>query len=252
MGIIDTHAHITCDELYEQIDALLERAQAADIERILCICLNRNELERAFELKKRYDWIDIAFGYHPNDLYEMKEADWDYLETVVFDERIIAIGEIGLDYHWDDVDRDTQKQAFIRQLQLAGKCNKPVLIHMRDATGDTMKLLKEYKCGKGLLHCYSGSLETACEAIHMDMYISVGGPLTFKNARGLPEVISQLPLHRILIETDCPYLTPHPHRGKRNEPMYIVHTFESLAQLHGISQEKLKMQLKDNYNELFR
>ncbi len=122
---------------------------------------------------------------------------------------------------------------------------------MREATGDTMQLLKEYKCGKGLLHCYSGSLETACEAIDMDMYISVGGPLTFKNARGLPEVITQLPLDRIMVETDCPYLTPHPHRGKRNEPMYIVHTLEKLAQLHDITAEELKKQLKENYLKLF-
>lgn len=251
MGIIDTHAHITCDELYEQIDDVLERAKEADIERILCICLNQKELERAFLLKDRCDFIDIAFGYHPSDLHEITEADWAYLEHIAYDERILAIGEIGLDYHWDDVDRDTQKQAFIRQLELAGKCNKPVLIHMRDATKDTMQLLKEHKCGKGLLHCYSGSLETAYEAINMDMYISVGGPLTFKNARGLPEVISQLPKNRIMIETDCPYLTPHPHRGKRNEPMYLVHTFEKLAQLLEIERTELKKQLKQNYNELF-
>ena len=251
MRIIDTHAHITCDELYKAIDELLERAKDADIERILCICLNRSELERAFELKKHYSWIDIAFGYHPSDLYELKDEDWHYLEHIIFDERIIAVGEIGLDYHWDDVDRETQKQAFIRQLKLAQKCGKPVLIHMREATGDTMQLLKEYKCGKGLLHCYSGSLETACEAIDMDMYISVGGPLTFKNARGLPEVITQLPLDRIMVETDCPYLTPHPHRGKRNEPMYIVHTLEKLAQLHDITAEELKKQLKENYLKLF-
>lgn len=252
MGIIDTHAHLTCDELYPQVKDILKRAKEANIERILCICMNRKELERAFDLQARCDFIDIAFGYHPSDLDVLTNQDWEYLYTAAGDDRIKAIGEIGLDYHWGDIDKETQKKAFIEQLQLASQCNKPVLIHMRDATGDTMQLLKEYKRGKGILHCYSGSAETAREAIKMDMFLSVGGPLTFKNARGLPEVAAQLPLSRILIETDCPYLTPHPHRGKRNEPMYIVHTFEKLASIRKMDQTVLMEQLKENYFELFR
>lgn len=252
MGIIDTHAHITYDELYPQAEDILARAKKANIERILCICMNRKELERAFALQERHAFIDIAFGYHPSDLDVLTDRDWEYLYSIADDERIIAIGEIGLDYHWGDIDKELQKKAFIKQLQLASQCKKPVLIHMRDATGDTMQLLKEYKCGKGVLHCYSGSVETAQEAIKMDMFLSVGGPLTFKNARGLPEVMAQLPLNRILIETDCPYLTPHPHRGKRNEPMYIVHTFEKLAGIRDMDQAALMEQLKENYLELFR
>ena len=182
----------------------------------------------------------------------MSKQDWDYLNIIATDERIKAIGEIGLDYHWGDIEREVQKKAFIEQLQLANKCNKPVLIHMRDATGDTMQLLKEYKQTKGILHCYSGSVETAQEAIKMNMYLAVGGPLTFKNARGLPEVMAQLPLNRILIETDCPYLTPHPHRGKQNEPMYMVYTFEKLAAIRQMDQTSLMNELKKNYFELFR
>ncbi len=251
MGIIDTHAHITCDELYPQIDDILQRAADAKVERILCICLNRKELKRAFLLKERYAWIDIAFGYHPSDLYDLKDTDWQYLEDVIHDERIIAVGEIGLDYHWDDVDKETQKQAFIRQMELANACGKPILVHMRDATMDTMKLLRQYKKGKGMLHCYSGSLETAREAIGMDMYLAVGGPLTFKNARGLPEVTAQLPIERVMIETDCPYLTPHPHRGKQNEPMYLVHTFEKLAEIRQMNADELMDRLKENYHSLF-
>ncbi len=154
---------------------------------------------------------------------------------IATDERIKAIGEIGLDYHWGDIEREVQKKAFIEQLQLANKCNKPVLIHMRDATGDTMQLLKEYKQTKGILHCYSGSVETAQEAIKMNMYLAVGGPLTFKNARGLPEVMAQLPLNR-----------------KQNEPMYMVHTFEKLAAIRQMDQTSLMNELKKNYFELFR
>lgn len=252
MGLIDTHAHLTCKELYPQVDDILKRAQDANIERILCICMNQKELERGFALRERYNFIDLAFGYHPSDLDTLSKQDWDYLNMIATDERIKAIGEIGLDYHWGDIEREVQKKAFIEQLQLANKCNKPVLIHMRDATGDTMQLLKEYKQTKGILHCYSGSVETAQEAIKMNMYLAVGGPLTFKNARGLPEVMAQLPLNRILIETDCPYLTPHPHRGKQNEPMYMVHTFEKLAAIRQMDQTSLMNELKKNYFELFR
>lgn len=252
MGMIDTHAHITCDELYPQVDDILKRAKAAKVERILCICMNRKELLRAFDLQTRYDWIDIAFGYHPSDLDTLTKQDWEFLYHIINDERIVALGEIGLDYHWGDIDKETQKKALAEQLQLAAKYHKPVLIHMRDATGDTMRLLKKYKQGKGIMHCFSGSAETAIEAVKMDMFISVGGPLTFKNARGLPEVAAQLPISRMLIETDCPYLTPHPHRGKRNEPMYIVHTFDKLASIRNMDHEELVKQLKENYTELFR
>lgn len=251
LGIIDTHAHITCEELYPQAEELLARAQAAGVAKILCICLHPKEAYKAFQLQERYDWLDIAVGFHPCDLYEVSEQDWQDLETLMQDERIIALGEIGLDYHWDDVDKETQKQGFIRQLQMANKYQKPVLIHMREATKDTIDLLREYKQVPGIMHCYSGSLETAKQAIAMDMYISVGGPLTFKNARGIPEVIEQLPIERIFVETDCPYLTPHPFRGKRNEPMYITYTFEKLCEVKQISKEELAAQMKVNYQTLF-
>lgn len=251
MGIIDTHAHLTCDELYPQVDELLARAKAAGVDRILCICLNTEEAKRAFELKETYDWIDIAVGFHPSDLYDMKKQDWDELSELVKDDRVIAVGEIGLDYHWDDVDKETQKQAFIKQIEMANEIGKPILIHMREATKDTMELLNTYKKVPGIMHCYSGSLETALEAIHMGMYISVGGPLTFKNARGIPEVMAELPLNRIFVETDCPYLTPHPFRGKRNEPMYITYTLERLAEVKQLEESIVLTQMKQNYEQLF-
>lgn len=251
LEIIDTHAHITCEELYPQAEELLARAQEAGVAKILCICLHPREAYKAFQLQERYNWLDIAVGFHPCDLYEVSEQDWQDLETLMQDERIIALGEIGLDYHWDDVDKETQKQGFIRQLEMANKYQKPVLIHMREATKDTMDLLREYKQVPGIMHCYSGSLETAKQAIAMDMYISVGGPLTFKNARGIPEVMEQLPIERIFVETDCPYLTPHPFRGKRNEPMYITYTFEKLCEVKQCSKEELAAQMKVNYQTLF-
>lgn len=250
-GIMDTHAHIVCDTLYPQVEDILIRAKQAGIDRILCICLCTEEVRRAFALKERYDWIDIAAGYHPSDLNDITLNDWEEMEELLKDERILAVGEIGLDYHWDDVDKEVQKKAFIHQIQTANALHKPILIHMRDATKDTMEILKEYKQVPGILHCYSGSLETAKEAIAMDMYISVGGPLTFKNARGIPEVMEQLPIERILIETDCPYLTPHPHRGKQNEPSYITYTLQALCRIKNMDETAMKQQLYENYVRLF-
>lgn len=251
MGIIDTHAHITCEELYPEATEILKRAKEAGVTRILCICLNLKEAQRVFQLMETYDWLDAAIGFHPSDLYDMGEEDWIGLEMIAKDERIIAIGEIGLDYHWDDVDKETQKKAFIHQIELANRVNKPVLIHMRDATKDTMDILRQYKKVPGILHCYSGSLETAQEAIKMDLYISVGGPLTFKNARGLPEIVTQLPLEHLFVETDCPYLTPHPFRGKRNEPMYITYTAARLAEIKQVKESIILKQMEQNYEQLF-
>lgn len=250
-GIIDTHAHIVCDTLYPQVEEIIERAKNAGVTRILCICLSIEEVQRAFALQKQYDMIDIAAGFHPSDLNELSEADWKQMESILKDERILAVGEIGLDYHWDDVDKDIQKKAFIHQIQIANALKKPVIIHMRDATKDTMEILHTYKQVSGIMHCFSGSLETAKEAIDMDMYISVGGPLTFKNARGIPEVMEQLPIDRIFVETDCPYLTPHPYRGKQNEPSYITHTFKRLCEVKNIDENTMKQQLYVNYVHLF-
>lgn len=252
MGIIDTHAHIPCDDLYPEAPEILARAQEAGVTRILCICLNLQEVTRAFALKEQYEWLDVAVGFHPSDLYDMSEQDWHELAEIIKDERIVAVGEIGLDYHWDDVDKETQRQAFIKQIQMANEVQKPVLIHMRDATKDTMDILKEYKKVPGIMHCYSGSLETAKEAIGMDMYISVGGPLTFKNARGIPEVMEELPIERIFVETDCPYLAPHPFRGKRNEPMYITYTLDRLAEVKNLEKSTILSQMEHNYNKLFQ
>ncbi len=249
--MIDTHAHITCDELFPQAEDVLQRARDAGVERILCICLNPEEVKRAFALQEQYPWLDIAAGYHPGDLYELDEKAWTDMERIVQDERILAIGEIGLDYHWDDVDKETQKQAFITQIEWANRLHKPILIHMRDATKDTLELLKAHKQVNGIMHCFSGSIETARELLAMGMYLSVGGPLTFLNARGIPEVISQCPPDRLFLETDCPYLTPHPHRGKRNEPMYLSYTCDKLAEVLDMETKALNAHLRENYRKLF-
>lgn len=250
--LIDTHCHITCDALYERIDEVLENARQAGIEKMLIICTDFTEYERAQQLKEREpERFDIALGFHPNDLYAFQEADYERLEELLKQERLIAVGEIGLDYHWEDVQPQDQKTGFIRQIRLAQKYNKPILIHMREATKDTLDILKDMGPLKGIMHCYSGSKEVAMELIKIGFYISFGGPLTFKNSRGAPATAEALPLNRLFVETDSPYLTPHPFRGKQNEPMYVRYTFDKLCEIKAVEKNPAAEQLRKNYEELF-
>lgn len=184
--LIDTHCHITCDALYERIDEVLENARQAGIEKMLIICTDFTEYERAQQLKEREpERFDIALGFHPNDLYAFQEADYERLEELLKQERIIAVGEIGLDYHWDDVKPQDQKTGFIRQIRLAQKYNKPILIHMREATKDTLDILKDMGPLKGIMHCYSGSKEVAMELIKSVFIYPLAGRLHLKTQEGL-------------------------------------------------------------------
>lgn len=250
--LIDTHCHITCDALYERIDEVLENAKQAGIGKMLIICTNFIEYERAEQLKeKEPERFDIALGFHPNDLYAFQEADYERLEELLKQERLAAVGEIGLDYHWEDVLPQDQKIGFIRQIKLAQKYSRPILIHMREATKDTLDILKEEGPIKGIMHCYSGSKEVALGLIKIGFYISFGGPLTFKNSRGAPATAEALPLHRLFVETDSPYLTPHPFRGKQNEPMYVRYTFDKLCEIKAMDKDLAAEQLWENYKEVF-
>ena len=249
--LIDTHCHITCDELYEDIEEILLRAKQHHVTRMLAVCTSFQEYERAELLKNAGHPIDIALGFHPNDLYAFHEEDYCHLEELLIQNRLIAIGEIGLDYHWDDVKKEDQMTGFVRQMELAQQYHKPVLIHMREATKDTLEVLRRYPSCTGIMHCYSGSYETAKILLNMGYYIAYGGPLTFKNSRGAPETAARLPVERLFVETDSPYLTPHPFRGKPNEPMYIEHTFLKLCEIKGMSKEALANELLKNYQTLF-
>lgn len=249
--IIDTHAHITCDALYTRLDEIIENAKQANVEKILIICTSIEEANRALTLARKDKMFDIAVGFHPCDLYDVTDEDWNALEELVKLPEVVAVGEIGLDYYWKDVDQETQKKGFIRQIELANRIKKPISVHMREATKDTIDVLKEHLKVPGIMHCYSGSEEIAREVIKLGMYISVGGPLTFKNARGLPEVIREVPLNRLFVETDCPYLTPHPFRGTQNEPKYIVHTFQKVCEIKELESNVVEKQMEENYQTLF-
>lgn len=250
-SLIDTHCHITSDRLYGRIEEILHNATVHHVEKMLVVCTNFDEYERAALWKHRHAPIDIAMGFHPSDLNEIKEEDYVHLEALLQAKQLVAVGEIGLDYHWGHVSKQDQKMGLARQMQLAQRYHKPVLIHMRDATKDTMEELQKYPDCIGIMHCYSGSVESAQQFLTMGYYISFAGPLTFKNARGAPDVAKAIPMDRLMVETDCPFLTPHPFRGKENEPMYIEHTFQKLCAIKQCDEEVLSKQLIANYERLF-
>ncbi len=248
MKIIDTHAHIVCDKLFLDVDNIIQNALSKGVIKILCICTNKTEVERALTLQQRYDFIDIAYGVHPADLHIATEDDFILLEQLLKENKIIAVGEIGLDYHWNVVSKSQQIDSFVRQISLANKYHRPVLIHMRDATKDCVDTILAHCKTKGIMHCFSGSLETAKILVDFGFYISFGGILTFKNANNLLEVAKSLPKDKIFVETDCPYLAPVPYRGKVNEVAFIHATFAFLEKLRN---ESLSDQLIENYEKLF-
>lgn len=252
-SLIDTHAHLTFDRLYERVDEIIQHAKDAHFNKIVCICTSVVEFERALTLQTKYpDMLDIALGFHPSDLFDIKESDLQRLEQACQNHEIIAIGEIGLDYHYDGTDIEMQKELFMKQIELANTYGYPILIHMRDATKDTLDILVAHCKTKFLMHCFSGSKETAEIVMKMGGYISFAGPLTFKNARGLLEVPAVVPINRMFIETDCPFLTPHPFRGKENEPMYASYTFAKLVELLDIDPKVLADQMQENYKHFFK
>lgn len=250
---IDSHSHMLEDVFQENFDEYMQRAKEYGVERVMCVCLNLKELERGFELKAKYPQLDLAVGYYPSDIPNLTEEDWKGLEQAVQDDRVIAIGEIGLDYYWDKSFIEKQKEGFIRQIELANRVNKPILIHARDAAEDTYNILKEHPVqAKGILHCYSGSVEMAKRFEQLGMYLSFAGPLTFKNSKVVKEVVKYLPLNRMFVETDCPYLTPEPHRGKQNETAYVKYVGEYLADLKELDVETVQKQMIENYKTLFK
>lgn len=251
MGIIDTHAHVTYKDLVGRIDEIVTNALSHNVTKILCVCCTKEEALKAIEIANQYDIFDCAFGYHPEDVDRLEDHDLSELRSILTDPHMIALGEIGLDYHYTKENKEAQKDLFIRQIQLANELDLPILIHMRDATLDTLEILKQYPC-TGIMHCFSGSLETAKICVKLGYYISFAGPLTFKNAKDAPQVCEWVPLDRIFVETDSPFLTPHPFRGKQNEPVYTHITFEKVCEIKQIDAETLMKQMEENYYTLFK
>lgn len=234
---IDTHVHLNADQYENDVDEVITRALDAGVTKMIVVGFDRKTINKAMELTERYSFIYAVVGWHPVDAIDCTREDLKWIESLAAHPKVVGIGETGLDYHWDKSPKDIQQEIFRKQIQLAKKVELPIIIHNRDATADVVRILKEEDAAKtgGIMHCFGGSVETAKECIAMNFMISLGGPVTFKNARMPKEVAAEIPLDKLLIETDAPYLAPHPYRGKRNEPVYVTLVAEEIARLKGLS-----------------
>ena len=263
MVLTDTHAHLNSPRFKSDRERVIERAAAAGVKAIINVGASLASSQAAVALAEAYPQIYAAVGVHPHDAKTVTKEVLEELRALASRPKVVAIGEIGLDFFRDLSPRDKQRQAFQQQLALASEAGKPIIVHDRDAHSEIMAILRRWACPErsrraesspepaGVLHCFSGDLAMAQEAIELGFYISIAGPVTFKNARRLHELVRQLPLQKLLVETDCPYLTPHPHRGKRNEPAYVKLVAQEVARAKGLSLEEVARITSDNAQALF-
>ena len=251
--LFDTHVHLNAEQFKDDLSEVVERAIEAKVERMVVVGFDRPTIEKAMELIEMYDFIYASVGWHPVDAIDMTDEDLEWIEELSAHPKVVALGEMGLDYHWDKSPKEIQQDVLRRQIRLAKKVKMPIIIHNRDATEDLLSILKEEGANEvgGIMHCFSGSVEVARECVDMNFYISLGGPVTFKNAKRPKEVAKEIPLDKLLVETDCPYLTPHPYRGKRNEPAYVKLVAEQIAELKGISLAEVGEATTENAKKLF-
>lgn len=252
---VDTHCHLDDEKFADDLDETIERAIESGVTRVINFGADMKSSESAVELSREHESLYAGVGVHPEEAFDMTDADLERLASMTRERKVVAIGEIGLDYYWekDSERRLLQQKIFVRQLDLARQLDLPVCIHEREAHGDAMKILKREGRGlRGVMHCYSGSLEMARELWKDGWLIGVDGPLTFKNAAKLPEIVKAAPLDMLLIETDAPYMAPTPHRGKRNEPSYVTLIAEKVAELRGESIEKIAEVTTRNAERLYK
>jgi len=251
--LFDTHTHLNAEQFEDDLEETIQRALDAGMEKMIVVGFDRPTIEKAMELIGKYTFLYASVGWHPVDAIDMTEKDLLWIEELTKHPKVVALGEMGLDYHWDKSPKDIQKEVFRKQIQLAKKVKLPIIIHNREATADIVEILREEDAKEvgGVMHCYGGSIETAKECIEMNFYISLGGTVTFKNAKKPKEVAASIPLEKLLIETDCPYLAPTPHRGKRNEPSYVQLVAEEIAKIKGISYEEVAKTTTKNAKKLF-
>lgn len=250
MGIFDTHAHYMKDDFGEDLETLLADLPRHNVERVLAIGCDLPSSEEEIALAARYDYIYAAVGVHPEHAADLPE-DWERrLEELLSRDKVLALGEIGLDNHYPEPPRDIQREVFVKQLEMAKRLDKTVIIHSREAMGETLELLKQYK-PRGVMHCFSGSVESMREIVKLGMYIGFTGALTFKNSLKARAVCAETPIDRLLLETDCPYLAPIPFRGKRSDSSMIQYTAAVMAELKGVSTEEMIEIARKNGERLF-
>jgi TatD DNase family protein len=249
MKLVDTHCHIDSDRYNEDRDRILKDIEE-NLEFAVNIGYDLESSKRSVELADKYDFMYAVVGIHPTDIKGYDDKLENSLEELAKNPKVVAIGEMGLDYHWMKDEKEEQKKIFRRQLELARRIGKPVVIHTREATADTIEILKEYSDIKGILHCYPGSYESALQLMD-NYYFGIGGVVTFKNSKKTVEAVSKIPLERLVIETDAPYLTPTPFRGKRNHPIYVEYIAQKIAEIKGISYEEVVKVTTENAKKVY-
>jgi TatD DNase family protein len=257
MPLIDSHAHLDFEDYAQDLDAVIARARAAGVERIVCVGLWRapGSFGNALELAARDPSLFAAtVGIHPHEAARVPEEDWLEAERLASDPRVVAIGETGLDFHYDHSPRDVQEGAFRRSLRSARAAGKPVVVHVREADAVCVNVLREEGVPEagGVIHCFTGDAPAARAYLDLGLHISVAGIVTFKTAEAIREAVRIVPRERLLVETDCPFLAPIPYRGKRNEPAYVAETARKVAELWGTSADEVGRVTTENVKRLFR
>lgn len=255
MKLIDTHAHLDDGRFAGDLPAVLQRAAEAGLERIVCVATTAASSRSCLELAERFAMLAPTAGIHPNSYAEAGPHDWDAIVKLAGDSRVVALGETGLDRHWHDTPFDKQEENFARHLELSRKSGLPVIIHSRECDADMLRVLRadfdRFGPVHGVMHSFASGAETAQACLEMGLYISFAGMLTYKNAGDLRAAAATIPSDRVMVETDCPYLTPVPHRGKRNEPAYVALTAACLAEVRGVTLEQIGEQTTANARRLF-
>jgi TatD DNase family protein len=250
--LIDSHAHLDMEDFDADRDLVIKRARAGGIARIITIGIDLASSMKTIEIAQEYEYVYAAVGYHPHNAKEADVRDLEKLRALASEAKVVAWGEIGLDFFRLHSPPELQIKAFERQLDMAFELELPVIIHDRDAHGDLLRILKSRKRQyQGVMHCFSGNYDLAMALIEMGFYISFPGTVTYKNALDIQGAASRIPLERLMVETDCPYLTPAPFRGKRNEPLYVKHTAEKIAQLRELDFKQLEEATSANTTQLF-
>lgn len=252
--MIDVHAHLNDERLIDNIPEILENAKNVGVNKIICVGSSLSSSQRALQIAEKYENVFCAIGVHPDDAEKFDEDTLNWLKENSTHPKVVAIGEIGLDFHYKPFNKEKQLEVFEKQLLLASEIGLPVQIHTRDATGLTLETLQKNRHllkNGGIIHCYSGSTETLKEILKLGLSISLGGIVTFKNARETLEVAEVVPLDRLVLETDCPYLAPHPHRGETNQPRFVTLVAEKIAIIKGISYDEVATATTANAHKIF-
>jgi TatD DNase family protein len=252
VNLVDSHVHLDHEQFRGDLDALIDRAHEQGVRRMLTIGTGDGppKLDCAIEIAARYEGVSATVGVHPHEASKAGAGTFDTLRSLLREPFVLAMGEIGLDYHYDFSPREVQREVFVEQLKLAREAGKPVIIHTREAWPDTLDILRREWSGPGIMHCFTGDEQQAREALDLGFHISFGGVLTFNKADAVRTAAAMVPEDRLLVETDAPYLAPIPHRGKRNEPAFMVETVRKLASVRGVEPEQIAEITTANFEKL--